>query len=153
MITLREANLEDLPILLDFEAALIAYEREFTPSLKKTSFHYYDLKAYISDPSISVVVAEHNAQLIGSGYGLVKENKAYKNPEFYVFLGFMYVIPEYRGKGVNKKIVDYLLDWGKNKGYNEFQLAVYAQNESAIKAYKKVGFSFETHTMRINLKE
>ena len=153
MITLREANLEDLPLLLDFEAALIAYEREFTPSLKKTSFHYYDLKAYISDPSISVVVAEHNTQLIGSGYGLIKENKAYKNPEFYVFLGFMYVIPEYRGKGVNRKIVDYLLDWGKRKGYNEFQLDVYAQNDSAIKAYNKAGFSFDTLTMRMNLSD
>jgi len=153
LITLREANLKDLPLLLDFEAALIAYEREFTPNLKRTSFHYYDLKAYISDPTISVVVAEHNAQLIGSGYGLIKENKAYKNPEFYVFLGFMYVIPEYRGKGVNRKIVDYLLDWGKSKGYNEFQLDVYAQNDSAIKAYKKVGFSFETLTMRMNLRD
>ena len=65
----------------------------------------------------------------------------------------MYVIPEYRGRGVNRKIVDYLLDWGKRKGYNEFQLEVYAQNESGIKAYKKVGFSFDTLTMRINLRD
>ena len=63
----------------------------------------------------------------------------------------MYVIPEYRGKGINKKVLDYLIAWGKNKGFNEFQLTVYAQNESAIKAYKKSGFSFETITMRINL--
>ena len=65
----------------------------------------------------------------------------------------MYVIPEYRGKGVNRKIVDYLLDWGKRKGYNEFQLDVYAQNDSAIKAYNKAGFSFDTLTMRMNLSD
>lgn len=153
MISLREANRKDLPQLLDFEAALIAYEREFTPNLKKTSFHYYDLAAYIHDPSVSVVVAEHDAQLVGSGYALIKKNKAYKNPKFYVFLGFMYVLPAYRGKGINRKIIDYLIDWGKSKGHDEFQLDVYAQNESAIKAYQKVGFSFETLTMRLNLSE
>ena len=53
--------------------------------------------------------------------------------------------------GVNKKILDYLLDWGKKRGYSEFQLDVYAPNQSAIKAYKKAGFDFETITMRLNI--
>ena len=82
---------------------------------------------------------------------LNNNNKIYKIPDKLIFLGFMYVIPEYRGKGINKKILDYLIAWGKNKGLNEFQLTVYAQNESAINAYKKSGFSFETITMRLNL--
>ena len=63
----------------------------------------------------------------------------------------MYVVPNYRGKEVNKKILDYLLDWGKKRGYSEFQLVVYAPNQSAIKAYKKAGFDFETITMRLNI--
>ena len=47
-------------------------------------------------------------------------------------------------------IIDYLLNWGKEKGYSEFQLDVYAPNISAIKAYEKAGFTPETLTMRIN---
>ena len=46
--------------------------------------------------------------------------------------------------------MDYLLNWGKSKGYTEFQLDVYAPNISAIKAYEKAGFTFETLTMRFN---
>jgi len=151
LIKLREAKLSDLPTLLDFEKSLIKYERTFTPNLKKTNFNYYDLKSYIQDPNISVVVAEKNGSLIASGYALVRLNKIYKNPSHIVFLGFMYVIPNYRGMGVNKKILDYLLDWVKKKGYSEFQLDVYAPNQSAIKAYKKAGFEFETITMRLNI--
>ncbi len=151
MTLLREATLEDLSTLLEFEKSLIEYERDFTPNLKKSYFNYYNLKSYILDPEISVVVAEEKNKLIASGYALIRENKIYKIPDKLIFLGFMYVIPEYRGKGVNKKILDYLMDWGKNKGLNEFQLTVYAQNESAIKAYKKSGFSFETITMRLNI--
>ena len=150
MIKLREAKIEDLSLLLEFERCLIEYEKKFTPNLKKSSFSYYNLRAYIENPDISVVVAEQKDEVIASGYALVKKNKAYKNPEYYVLLGFMYVIPEQRGAGVNKIIIDYLLNWGKSRGYSEFQLDVYAQNESAIKAYKKAGFTFETFTMRIN---
>tara|TARA_B000000475_G_scaffold198931_1_gene161542 strand:- start:156 stop:614 length:459 start_codon:yes stop_codon:yes gene_type:complete len=151
MTLLREATLDDLSTLLEFEKRLIEYERDFTPNLKKSDFNYYNLKSYIKDPDISVVVAEEKNKLIASGYALIRENKQYKMPEKLIFLGFMYVIPEYRGKGINKKILDYLIAWGKNKGLNEFQLTVYAQNESAINAYKKSGFSFETITMRLNL--
>jgi GNAT superfamily N-acetyltransferase len=150
LIKLREATIRDLPLLLEFEKELIEYEREFTPNLKRNSFNYYDLRAYIENPEISVVVAEQHNIVIASGYALINKNKLYKNPEYYVFLGFMYVIAEKRGEGVNKMIMDYLLNWGKSKGYTEFQLDVYAPNISAIKAYEKAGFTFETLTMRFN---
>ena len=151
MIKLREAKIKDLTTLLEFEKRLIEYERAFTPNLKKSDFNYYDMKSYIKNPEISVVVAEKENSLIASGYALIRLNKTYKNPSHIVFLGFMYVIPNYRGMGVNKKILDYLLDWGKKRGYSEFQLDVYAPNQSAIKAYKKAGFEFETITMRLNI--
>ena len=151
MIKLREAKIKDLSTLLEFEKSLIEYERAFTPNLKKSDFNYYDLKSYIKNPEISVVVAEKENSLIASGYALIRSNKTYKIPSHIVFLGFMYVIPYYRGMGVNKKILDYLLDWGKKRGYSEFQLDVYAPNQSAIKAYKKAGFDFETITMRLNI--
>ena len=151
MIKLREAKIKDLSRLLEFEKSLIEYERAFTPNLKKSDFNYYDLESYIKNPEISVVVAEKENSLIASGYALIRLNKTYKNPSHIVFLGFMYVVPNYRGKAVNKKILDYLLDWGKKKGYSEFQLDVYAPNQSAIKAYKKAGFEFETITMRLNI--
>ena len=115
MILLREATLDDLSILLEFEKKLIEYERKFTPNLKKSDFNYYNLKSYILNPEISVVVAEEKNKLIASGYALIKDNKIYKTPEKLIFLGFMYVIPEFRGEGVNKKILDYLIAWGKIK--------------------------------------
>lgn len=147
---IREATLDDLPTLLAFEQALIVYERPFAPNLRKGKISYYDLKAYINDPSIRVIVAEKNKQLIGSGYALIKENKAYKAPEQYVYLGFMYVTPEFRGQGINGLIMTDLINWGKTQGHTEFQLEVYAENESAIKAYTKAGLVPEILTMRVD---
>ena len=147
---IREARAEDLPTLLDFEQALIAYERPFAPNLRKDKISYYDLSAYIKAENIRVVIAEIGGELVGSGYALIKENKAYKAPQYYVYLGFMYVIPEYRGQGINGKIMNDLIDWGKAHGYTEVQLEVYAENESAIKAYAKAGLVPEILTMRLD---
>ena len=147
---LREATGADLPVLLQFEQDLIAYERPFAPNLKKGKISYYDLAAYIADPAIRVIVAEVEGQVVGSGYALIRENKAYKAPQQYVYLGFMYVVPEYRGQGINGLIMIDLIHWGKAQGHTEVQLEVYAENESAIKAYAKAGLVPEILTMRSN---
>lgn len=147
---LREATGADLPLLLQFEQDLIAYERPFAPNLKKGKISYYDLAAYIADPAIRVIVAEAEGQVVGSGYALIRENKAYKAPQHYVYLGFMYVVPEYRGQGINGLIMKDLIHWGKAQGHTEVQLEVYAENESAIKAYAKAGLVPEILTMRSN---
>ena len=99
---------------------------------------------------IRVVVAEIAGELVGSGYALIKENKAYKAPQHYVYLGFMYVVPEYRGHGINGQIMNDLIDWGKAQGYTEAQLEVYAKNESAINAYAKAGLVPEILSMRLD---
>ena len=147
---IREATAADLPMLLDFEQALIAYERAFAPNLRKDKISYYDLSAYIKAEDIRIVVAEIAGELVGSGYALIKENKAYKAPRYYVYLGFMYVIPEYRGQGINGQIMNDLIDWGKAQSYTEVQLDVYAENESAVKAYAKAGLVPEILTMRLD---
>jgi len=149
-LIIREARPADLTTLLDFEQALISYERPFAPNLKQGKISYYDLSAYINDPSVRLVVAEIDAKLVGSGYALIRENKPYKVPQYYVYLGFMYVVPGFRGKGINEKIMSDLIDWGKAQGYTEFQLEVYAENESAISAYTKAGLVPEILTMRLD---
>lgn len=149
MIKLRQAQLDDLPTLLVFEQALIAYERPFTPLLKADPISYYDIEGYIKSPNVEVVVAIVDNQLVGSGYALIKTAEPYKTPEQYAYLGFMYVIPEYRGKGINQKIMNHLFDWIKQQGISEIQLEVYAQNESALKAYAKIGFIPNLISMRL----
>ena len=147
---IREATTGDLSILLDFEQALISFERPFGPHFRDGKISYYDINAYIKDPSICLVVAEKENKIVGSGYALIKENKPYKTPSNYVYLGFMYVLPEFRRQGINHLVMNFLFDWGKQQGYTEFQLEVFAENFNAINAYKKLGFSSEFLTMRIN---
>lgn len=137
----REATEKDLPILLEFEQGIVSSERPFDETLKEGEIHYYDLNALILSPDANLVVVEENNEVIASGYALIKQpEKDYNNFKDYAYLGFMFVKPEHRGKGVNQLIVDALVAWVKEKGVSEIRLDVYDQNESAVKAYEKAGF-------------
>lgn len=139
-ILIRKATLDDLPILLKFEQGIIFSERPFDETLVPEKFHYYDLAARIDDPEAEVVVAEINGNVVGGGSAIIKEGKSYNTFNQYSFLGFMYVEPAYRGKGVNRLIIENLIEWSHQKGLTEIRLQVYSENLPAIKAYEKVGF-------------
>jgi GNAT superfamily N-acetyltransferase len=148
MITTRPATPADLPALLEFEQGIIKAERPFDPTLKPDPISYYDIEGMIVDPEVEVIVAVDGELIIGSGYALEKPSDLYVNPPTHCFLGFMFVHPEYRGRGVNGLVTEALLDWARARGLTEVQLRVYDDNLGAIRAYEKKGFSKYMVTMR-----
>lgn len=150
---IREALLEELPILKIFEQEIIQFERPFASNLKKDPVVYYDLKELILRKDAHVLVAIIDEEIVGSGYALIKNSKPYFGPEQYVYLGFMFVLPQHRGKGINGKITERLIEWAKSKNLSEIQLDVYAENDSALNAYKKAGFKPDLLKMRLVIPE
>ncbi len=150
-IQIRKASLDDLEQLLVFERDLIKTERPFDPTVKPDPVNYYDLKAMLTDQHIEMVVAEINNKVIASGYARIDKAKTYSKHSHQAYLGFMYVLPEYRGRGINKKIMDVLKDWAAGQKITEFRLEVYNDNVTAIKAYEKFGFTKYFLEMRLSL--
>jgi GNAT superfamily N-acetyltransferase len=147
-ITIRPAIVADIPMLLQFEQGVISAERPFDPTLKNGEIHYYDIAYMISAPHIELLVAELDGELVGSGYARIEDAKQYLQHPQHAYLGFMYTHPAHRGKGVNQKIIEALKDWAALQGITEMRLDVYYDNESAIKAYEKVGFAKHMIEMR-----
>jgi ribosomal protein S18 acetylase RimI-like enzyme len=148
-IIIRKARPEDLPILLDFEQDLINAERPFDPTFVSQTFHYYDLKTMIESEETRVLVAELHGVLVGSGHARIRTGEPYNQFEKYAFLGFMYCAPAYRGRGINRLIMDELFKWVKDRGLTEIRLQVYDENDPAIRAYEKAGFKKILTTMRM----
>ena len=152
-IKIRKAELNDLDTLLEFEQSIIEYERPFEELMQIDKFNYYDLEALIISDASEVLVAEVDGQLVGSGYAKLTASRPYLKDKFHAYLGFMYVDPDHRGKGVNQLIVKKLIDWSKNQGMKSVCLTVFEDNTAAIKAYNKVGFRKQFVEMRLNLEE
>ncbi len=148
-LIVRDATLNDLTTLLKFEQELINAERPFDPTIAKDPVSYYDIKAYILNKEVKVIVAEVHGKVVSSGYALKKQARPYLHHEYYGYLGFMYTEVDYRGNGINKKIVDKLVSWCRKQGLMEIRLTVYDENEPALKAYQKVGFKKHICEMRL----
>jgi len=150
-IIIRKAVPGDLDTLLGFEQGVISAERPFDPTLKPGHTNYYDIEKMIASPDVELLVAEQDGKLIGSGYARIENAKPYLVHERYAYLGFMYVIPSFRGRGINKMIMKALVKWSASQNIAELRLDVYHANESAIRAYEKVGFSKHMVNMRMGL--
>lgn len=148
-IRIRPATTEDLPTLLKFEQGIIGAERPFDPTLVAGEFHYYDLGARITDPRTAVIVADDNGRVVAGGSAIIKEGNSYATFRHYAFLGFMFVEPEYRGRGLNRLIIEELVEWSHKQGLQEIRLQVYSDNLQAIRAYEKVGFKKILTEMRL----
>lgn len=151
-IIIRPATPADIETLLQFEQGVIEAERPFDSTIKRNDIHYYDLEKMIADNNVQLVVAEANEEIIGCGYARIENAQPFLQYTQYSYLGFMYVKPEYRGKGVNKKIVEVLKQWSLSKGITELRLQVYYDNIKAIKAYEKTGFKNLLIEMRMVIK-
>jgi len=150
-IIIRKAALSDLNTLLEFEQGIIKAERPFDVTLKDGEIHYYDIAQMIIADHVEVLVAEKAGELIASGYARIEDSKIYLKHPKHAYLGFMYVKPEYRGKGVNKMILDGLALWSKQRGIMELHLEVYDENTPAVRAYEKAGFSKLLVQMRMEI--
>ena len=147
-ITIRQADIKDLPILLNFEQELIRAERPFDVTIRPDPVSYYDIKEYVLSKDVEVVVAVDKDRIVGSGYALTKKARPYLDHNEYAYLGFMYTLPAYRGKGINQMIISHLIKWSKKRGLNEIRLTVYGENIPAVKAYEKAGFRSHITEMR-----
>lgn len=153
IIQIRTATVEDLPVLLEFEQGIILAERPFDSTLKPGHISYYDIKAMILAEASEVVVAVDGTKIVGSAYAKIKEAMPYLKHERYVYLGFMFTDSDYRGRGINKMIIDALNKWTLSKGIREVRLDVYNDNIGALRAYEKANFKRHMIEMRMEIEE
>jgi GNAT superfamily N-acetyltransferase len=147
-ISIRKATVADMNVLLQFEQGVIQAERPFDSTLQDDPIRYYNIEEMIRAPHIELVVAVVGEELAGCGYARIERARPYLKHLEHAYLGFMYVVPHHRGKGINKEVIEALRQWAASQGVMEMCLEVYVGNETAIQAYERIGFQKQLFTMR-----
>jgi GNAT superfamily N-acetyltransferase len=151
IVEIRKAIETEIETLLIFEKEIIAAERPFDNTLKEGDIHYYDLIGLIRAKRAQVLVALVNNEIVGSGYAKILPADPFRKYKEYAYLGFMYVKPEFRGQGINQKILNRLIDWAKSQNLTEIRLEVYDKNTRAKHSYLKAGFKPNLLEMRLEI--
>ncbi len=119
--------------------------------LRADGVHYYDLTTMLSDETVEVVLAVCESNPIGCGLARLEKTKPRLRHREEAYLGLMFVDPIFRGRGVNQQILGHLMQWCRGQGVLELVLDVYTDNQPAVRAYEKAGFSSSLIEMRMRL--
>lgn len=150
-LIIRRATINDLVTLKQFEQGLITAERSFNNLVKPDPVCYYALDEMLTDPDIDFVIGEMNDTPVACGYSRIEEAKHYYLFTRQAYLGMMYVLPEFRGLGINAAIINVLKEKAEQRGVTDLCLEVFSTNVSAISAYEKSGFKSQIIQMRMSL--
>ncbi|MGG0177613.1 N-acetyltransferase family protein [Gottfriedia acidiceleris] len=84
------------------------------------------------------------------GWILIGTSKDQLTEKKYGFIYELFVLEEFRGMGISKRLIESGMEYLKQAGYSEVRLSVYAGNQ-AIKLYEKMGFKNRTITMSLSI--
>jgi GNAT superfamily N-acetyltransferase len=136
-LDIRRAKSADLESLVSFAVA----EAKEAEGVKKDSERVRQgVTTALNDDSIARywVLEKNNTGVIGS-VSIVKEWSDW-NSGYYWWIQNMYILPEFRGKGLMQQLIQALKDAARNEGALELRLYVHKNNAQAVSAYQKVGF-------------
>ena len=134
-IKIRKAELKDVTIILNLINELAEYEKlldEVTATEDKLMNTIFG-----NDKFVEVWLAEINDEPVGQVFFFRNYSTFLAKPGFYI--EDIYVRPQFRGKGIGKKLLNKVIELAKEKNYGRVEWSVLNCNEPAIEFYKNIG--------------
>jgi ribosomal protein S18 acetylase RimI-like enzyme len=100
----------------------------------------------------ALIVAEENNKIVG--YLLYKLDASYpfKVKEKWAYISDLYVLPEYRRRGIGNALINQMEEIVKKSGIYKVRLLVWGENTNALEFYKKLGFKIKGFLLEKELK-
>ena len=141
-VTTRNWTKEDFPIIKNILLTTWQNTYTFIPEadiLTHFEKHYSEdrLIEILNDPFSKGIIAEVNS--VPAGWLKLFEDLI--NKKF--FVSSLYVLPEYQGFGLGKKLLNEAYRIAKEKHFPKVWLGVMKQNVNSLEWYKNLGFVFD----------
>ena len=89
-------------------------------------------KQYVIDPGGFIFFAKYNSEIVGV-VSLINQKTFFE-------LSKMAVSPKYQGFKIGQQLMDFTINFAKEKGWDSITLYSHRSLKAAIQLYKKVGF-------------
>ena len=158
-LAIRRARLEDRNAIFRFHRALYVDHRgKVMPSELRLLYEYRDfdhvlgedVDAMLRNPSTTILLAERSGEPVGYASGFVS-NDLRRVLSRKGTLGDWYVLPEERGEGVGRRLVETLLAIFADAGCSVVETSTWPFNTDTRKAMKQLGFEEVQITYRQQL--
>ncbi len=134
-LRIRAAVAADSPLILTFIRALAQYEKlEHEVIATEDSLRH---SLFGPQPGAEVVIAEWRGQ--AAGFALFFHNYSTFLARRGIYLEDLFVLPEFRGKGIGKNLLQYLAALAVKRQCGRLDWSVLDWNEPAIGFYRGIG--------------
>jgi GNAT superfamily N-acetyltransferase len=133
--TIRSATSTDVPAIFSLIQALADYEKlsdAVTGSSEMLTEHLFG-----SRPCVEAIVVQSSDQIIGFALFFSNYSTFLTKPGLY--LEDLFVLPDYRGKGIGKALLSHLAQLAISRDYGRLEWSVLDWNEPAIAFYQRMG--------------
>ena len=134
-VILRPATRADVPVLFDLIKALAEYEKLSDAVTGSAADLERDL--FGDRPFAEAILAESEGRVMG--WALFFHNYSTFLTQPGIYLEDLFVLPEFRGRGIGKSLIAYLAQLTVERGCGRLEWSVLDWNELAIGFYKGIG--------------
>ncbi|MEX0781242.1 MAG: GNAT family N-acetyltransferase [Dehalococcoidia bacterium] len=144
--TVREATVADAPALFRAWQALRTHNAGADPRIIPAPVSEIEftagLRELLSRPTGTLFVAEVDGRLAGFIRAGVEQNAADRLPEQHVGIGYLYVEPAARRRGLGRQLFAGVREWaGTQAGVAHFEMTVLNQDGDAEEFWRSLGFT------------
>jgi GNAT superfamily N-acetyltransferase len=154
-MAIREALLpQDELAILSFITGLQDHEAAFEPNRRRdadfAADHWRDAQHRCAEKHGTFLIAEDEGRALGWAFAYEAHSELFiTEPERrHGFLAEIFVMPEARGKGLGRALIEGCEAWSRGRGHRLLTIGVLANNARAIRAYEGAGYAPYTATLR-----
>jgi len=155
-VPVREVRLpDDEPAILSFLHGLQDYEAAFEPDRRRDPEwaveHWREVQHRAAERHGIMLIAEDaDGRKVGWAFAHDERNELFvvEEERHHGFLAELYVLPDARGQGHGRALIEACAAWAKGRGHKLITVGVLAKNASAIRSYEGTWFAPYVQYMR-----
>jgi GNAT superfamily N-acetyltransferase len=147
-MTIRPVRLpQDEPAILSFLHGLQDYEAGFEPDRRRDPEwaveHWREAQHRCAERHGVMLIAEQDALPVGWAFAHDERAELFviESERRHGFLAELYVLPEARGQGHGRALIEGCEAWAKDRGHKLLMVGVLAKNAQAVRAYEGTGYA------------
>lgn len=154
MIKVREALTDDLKSIhkLDidfFDESHKKHDKTLNLNWPNTYNAQKWFNKRVNDKKSLFLVAESNNELVGYFCGSISRTYSHRKRVRSADLENIFIKENYRRKNIGSQFVEKFIKWCKENKVKQISVSAFANNQSAISFYHKIGFVNYTITMEL----
>lgn len=155
-IIIREGNIDDYREVNDLNCQIHDIHVKDRPDIYKKTQAPLDKDYYsclLKDECAKVILAEEDGKTLGYSIFQIKSTPNISNLVYrkIIYIDDICVDEVYRGKGIGKRLFNYIAEYGRRVGAHSLELSVWEFNKPAMDFYNKMGMSTKNRRMEIKL--